>query len=77
MDNALLANMGLFDFLKGGSGKKKCEFCKKESETLPVTKKTFGETHSFCSKECGRKFRINKKREAKKPPPTTGGGLPW
>lgn len=70
--------MGLFDLIKGGSGKKKCEYCKNEQDALPVNKKIFGEMHHFCSKECSRKYRIESKRAAKKPPQGGGGGgLPW
>ncbi|MFH1125567.1 MAG: hypothetical protein V1703_00435 [Candidatus Altiarchaeota archaeon] len=66
--------MGFLDFFKGGS--RKCACCKKESDSLPYAKKLDGAVKQFCSKECSRKYRIDRKKEAKNPP-KTGGGLPW
>jgi len=67
--------MGFMDFFRGSKGKK-CGHCKKESETLPYTKKFDGDIKHFCSKECSRGFRISRKKQAKKPP-TTGRSMPW
>jgi YHS domain-containing protein len=65
------------DFLKGsGSGSNKCAYCKTEDKNLPFSKKLDGETHRFCSRECSRKFRIARKKAAKKPP-AAGPSLPW
>ena len=66
--------MGFLDFLKGGGNK--CAYCKKESENLPYSKNLDGGIKKFCSKECSRKFRIERKKKAKNPP-STGGGMPW
>jgi len=66
--------MGFLDFLGGGG--RKCACCKKESDSLPYTKKFGGAVKYFCSRECSRQYRIGRKKEAKNPP-KTGGSLPW
>ncbi len=66
--------MGFLDFLKSGS--KKCAGCKKETDSLPYSKTLDGTVKHFCSKECSRKYRIDRKKEAKNPP-KMGGGMPW
>jgi|GEM_PF-1426117 len=68
--------MGLLGLFKGkGSDKSKCGFCKKKGESLPFTKKFPDGVKYFCSKECSRKYRIDRKKRAKAPP--TMGSLPW
>lgn len=69
--------MGFLDKLFGGSSKsKKCAWCKAQDTELPIKKRFDKETYWFCSKECSRQFRIDRKKE-KKNPPQTGTGLPW
>ena len=68
--------MGLLDLLKGTKqGKRRCASCKAEDKELPYSKKLDGVTHYFCSAECSRKFRIDRKKAAKRP--RTGSSLPW
>ena len=67
--------MGFLDFLKGSGSGKKCRNCRQEFDALPVTKKVAGESHSFCSKNCSRKYRIQAKKKEKGP--QMGGGMPW
>ena len=68
--------MGLFDFLKGGGGGKKCAYCKKEADSLPYSKSIGGVVKHFCSKECSRNCRIES-RKKEKGLPVSGGGTPW
>ena len=69
--------MGLLDFLKGpGSKGKRCASCKAEDKELLFSKKFDGVTYKFCSKECSRQFRIDRKKGAKNPP-NMGSSLPW
>lgn len=72
-----IERMGLLDFFKGpGLKNTKCAYCKTEGNDLLFSKKFDGETHRFCSKDCSRKFRIARKKAAKKPT-TTGPSMPW
>jgi len=69
--------MGLLDLLKGGSSRKRrCASCKAEDKELPFSKKFDGVTHRFCSKECDRQFRIDRRKAARRPQ-TTKSSLPW
>jgi YHS domain-containing protein len=68
--------MGLLDLLKGGGMKRRrCASCKAEGGDLPFSKKFDGITYLFCSKECDRRFRIDRKKPAKGP--ATGRSMPW
>ncbi len=69
--------MGFLDFLKSGSKKNRCAQCKKEDVKLPFSKKLDGSIQKFCSKECSRKYRKERKKAAKKPPASTGSSMPW
>ncbi|MBU0762127.1 MAG: hypothetical protein KKD39_03815 [Candidatus Altiarchaeota archaeon] len=69
--------MGLLDLFKGsGSKSKRCSQCKTENKELTFSKTLDGVEHHFCSKECSRKYRIERKKKGKKPQ-TTGSSLPW
>jgi YHS domain-containing protein len=68
--------MGFMDFLKGGSKGSRCAYCKAEDKELAFSKRFDGVTHLFCSKECSRRFRIDRKKAARNPP-TGGSSLPW
>jgi len=68
--------VGLLDFFKGGgSGGNKCAHCKKEGGSLPYSKKLDGGVQKFCSKQCSRQYRIDRKKKPKGP--ETRSSMPW
>jgi hypothetical protein len=69
--------MGFLNMLKGRRKITACSQCQKETEDLPISKKFDDIEYRFCSKDCSRKYRIERKKQKKKPAQAPSTGLPW